>query len=451
MGQGMLWGVIGVATFLETLGCDSNFGVAEQPPATTTSVASIGMTVLRPSEDPLVALSLQVPSFGGYYCSNGDLQLVVDEEATSDAQANLQQLVQSSNVASSCYNRDIGDIRPQIRVVREKYSFAKLHSWRDTLDDDYFEMPGAQGLGIDYQLNRIELEVKAGSGSTDAAAALASAAGVPDDGFIVVERDSRLKTPCPVPSDGYDVGSCFRPVPGGVAMTPTPNGGGSPITGQGTITASGARWNSSSSIWEDGYLTCAHCAWPPLLNSNDWIAQPDVPSGAPTSRVIGVETVDPAGWTCGSYQCRYSDSAWISDTSGNIETGQIVQTLYWNGNRIRSTTNPRFYIGGSRSSVQGMQVEKVGNASGWTVGTVQNVCVDYLDGLGHKYICNDRSDNYSIAGDSGSPVFFWYWMDGVNTVDIMGVLWGGAEGNDSRYSPFQNIANDLGGLYFIGI
>lgn len=443
------FGWVALISISALLGCNDLFDQPEE--STTSRTFSINTNVLRPAEDPLLEIANQVPAFAGYYCADGDLYVNITNGASENSKETLRDLIDISNVASSCMMRSLGRRTPNIILTAARYDFLTLRSWRDTLTEEFFEIPGADGIAIDYIRNRIELTVRTDSGAATSARAFASSFGLPNDSFAVNESSKpQLRAACPTPTDGYDVYSCFRPVPGGVAMIPMPNGGPGVLTGQGTITVAGYRWITQGSYWQSGFITCAHCVPPALVNNNDWVSQPDAPGDTPNARVIGVETADPPGWTCGSLQCRYSDSAFVTHTAGGAQTGTILQTLYWNGSKIRSTTNPRFYIVGSRTAVTGMEVEKVGVASGWRTGTVTNPCADKADGQGHKYICSGVTSLYGVPGDSGSPVFHWLWDEGGgNNVQIVGVLWGGpiSNPNESWYSSWQNMKNDLGDLY----
>ena len=97
--------------------------------------------------------------------------------------------------------------------------------------------------------------------------------------------------------------------------------------------------------------------------------------------------------------------------------------------------------------VQGMQVESVGISSGWTMGSVTQICADETNGLGHKVLCTGRASYSSAQGDSGAPVFYWWWFYGGDTVELIGLNWGATGSGTGRYSPWSQVVKDLGSVY----
>lgn len=74
---------------------------------TNTSIAplSVNTSILRPSEDPLLALAAQAPTFSGYYCENGDLIVGTTSPPSDPAAEALRQSVIGTGVAFYCHNR----------------------------------------------------------------------------------------------------------------------------------------------------------------------------------------------------------------------------------------------------------------------------------------------------------------------------------------------------------
>lgn len=70
----------------------------------------------------------------------------------------------------------------------------------------------------------------------------------------------------------------------------------------------------------------------------------------------------------------------------------------------------------------GMDVDKVGEWTGWTSGEIKNTCVDrahdYGGGLTGMIICGMETDYYASGGDSGAPVFEYLFQ---NYVALLGV------------------------------
>ncbi len=352
----------GVGGFIVPSGCNYGDEYDNVIPATRVASYAIDTSIRRPSEERLLKISQKVDSFAGYYCSNGDLVIGLAAPIDQSLKDSVLQLPELVGVSTACYNRSVGLRVPQITFVAQKYNFLSLRTWRDSITHDYLEINGSHSIGIDFEMNNVILSGNATSQSQLESFALAQ--DLPPDAFTFIpETPAQLTLTCPpAPYNGTTVNNCFRPVPGGVQMQPTPNGAGTSPYGHGTITAATSLFTGG--YWQPGFVTCGHCVPPTSLMQSDWFHQSTMVGSS--DQFIGVEFKDPAGWQCGSYRCRYSDSAWVWHYQGGVDQGRIVQTLGWNSNKTVSTTHPRFNIWGSLDPVQGMQVEKVGQATGWT-------------------------------------------------------------------------------------
>jgi len=352
------------------------------------------------------------------------------------------------DTANGCYSRFAPNIgMPSVIVRQARYNFLSLRTWRDRLTESIFEEPGVNALAIDYKSNSIVISVDA-TPSVSLTGVLLSA-GLPDDAYrFETERRPTPQAPCSAGSNGPTVEGCFRPVPGGVKIFGTPAGGDPAGTCDTreccTMGVSVYRWMAEfgSPYWQMGYVTNSHCVPPMVAVYGNYIHQP---SNDP-DQFIAFEWIDPYGWVCGSYRCRYSDSAWLWSYGGEGENQRIARTQYWNGNKTIDTNTPRFIITGSRAAVQDMDMEKVGQKTGWTYGQVSAVCTDEISAAGPKMVCQDRVNYSSDGGDSGSPVFFWKWWDGPSNVDLVGIHWG-ATFSYKVYSPWSGVAADLGSMF----
>ena len=64
-----------------------------------------------------------------------------------------------------------------------------------------------------------------------------------------------------------------------------------------------------------------------------------------------------------------------------------------------------------------------------------------------RVLCNYETSFWLDGGDSGSPVFLWWWFYGVDTVELVGLLWGSDDTNHIAFvSPWPNVELDLGTL-----
>lgn len=414
---------------------------------------AIDRTIERPAEQPILELAQKIDGLAGWYCENGDLVVGMAGPVQPARDDEAIRLIEAMDVASACHNRAFPKHEPKVVIARKTYSFLQLRAWRDAIWDDYFSTDGATGLGLNYTNNLIRMKVEPGKrGSIEALAALYK---IPSDAFTIIDtKRATPQTACPNPSNGpYLYGNCFRPIPGGVEHSPT--GGG-----ECTITAATDRYLSDLGYWQSGLVTAGHCLHETGSLTGKYLYQHD---SNDASQFVGSEYVDPPFWQCHWYssnRCRYSDSTWVFAGNAAVQHGTIAQTLFPQqgapGSLYVSATHPRFYVYGSRGAVEGMQVEKVGRSSGWTTGLVTDTCSDestnesFADGNTHIYLCQGLADLHLEPGDSGSPVFYWWWFYDVDTVELIGLLWGaGDTAEDAVYSPWSNVENDIGPNLYI--
>jgi hypothetical protein len=225
-----------------------------------------------------------------------------------------------------------------------------------------------------------------------------------------------------------------------------------------------------------GFLTASHCTEGAQGGSqNTWFSQP---GGAWFwGDKIGEEKSDPylfdshADPHCETgRQCRKTDASFQRYDYGTLgfvgrivrpskrctEAGERCSTDMSSGSddiRITSLAG-----GGTPAGcvtqmpvVEGDTVDKVGRTTGWTSGTVVEICararVENDDGsdsgitLLDQVIVAATSDH----GDSGAPAFVY--DPGTNTASFAGILWGGSE-DKFIFSPVSSIALELGSMEF---
>jgi hypothetical protein len=437
--------------------------ISDDEPFETTQQYAIDRSVERPAEDDMLLLSNRVDAFAGYWCADGDLHIGLTQRASTADEATIVRLVDSMGVATACYNRDVGLRTPSIVVAKRSFNFLTLRTFRDSIVRELFSIDGVNSLGIDYQNNRLMI-------GADAAAVGAverfAASRMPREAYTVEEqRRATLHAACPFPSNGPFLDNarcpngesqcCFRPVPGGASHQPATYGGRAAVSDNGTLTLGAERFYPEHNNWYLGWVTCSHCVAPQTVMNSGYVSQ--YRANPSNMHFIGIEAVDPPGFYCNlGNRCRYSDATWVTaNIRREVSRGTIVQPLLsWTtftpppregGTKVASTSHPRFYVAGKRTPVQGMQVEKVGQASGWTTGIITATCTDYSQGDGHiRVLCNSSSTHWGQGGDSGSPVFYWWWFYGVDTVEMIGVDWGGNEIDREHLSNWANVELDLG-------
>ena len=387
--------------------------------------------VRRPAEERILALAQAVQSFAGYYCDAGNLIIQMSNASTVE-EATILALIDQDTL-DSCRVRALPNVVPQAVIGHVQTNFLTLRMWRNSVSDEILETPGARSIAIDYRENAIVVNAEAIGHSVMAKHA------VPSSSYrLLPPADLTPEVACANPSNGPTLVDCFRPVTAGVQINETSSGGG---LGFGTCTVGSAndRWMPEFGYWQSGWITASHCTSVQFANQSNWIYQNNVDN----QKRVGFEYVDPPGWTCGYYTCRNSDAAWIWADNAAAQHGTIARTLS-TGSKTIDTGYPRFYIRGYPVAVQGMQVEKIGLATGWTTGYVTNTCADEIEGS-FKLICQGRASYVSGASDSGAPVFRWRYWEGSNA-DLIGTHVGTTPGY-KVYSPISNIIVDLGSLF----
>lgn len=180
------------------------------------------------------------------------------------------------------------------------------------------------------------------------------------------------------------------------------------------------------------------------------------------NRIIGSESVDPNGYTCGVVpptECRGSDAAWIqSNLAVPYRIGFLASPVSRNTGALNiSQSEPYIRIASTGTAAAGTTVEKIGMvSSGWTSGYLTHTCVTSMiweDGFWKRVACSDKTLYHAEEGDSGGPVWLWLPFDpseGGTQASLLGIHasreW---EGNSKYFSRIDRILSDLGGTWEI--
>jgi len=151
--------------------------------------------------------------------------------------------------------------------------------------------------------------------------------------------------------------------------------------------------------------------------------------------------------------CRWSDAAEFA-YDFDVQIGYIARTMYpafgTPGSIEINHGNPRFEITSTDENLSccfNYDVNKIGQTTGWTDGTITQTCVTWFDagGLGKDLICMHVTNLHSNEGDSGAPIF--RITDGFfpSGIQIRGLLWGGPATNlnETWYSTLVGMRNDF--------
>jgi hypothetical protein len=205
------------------------------------------------------------------------------------------------------------------------------------------------------------------------------------------------------------------------------------------------------------YGTAGHCS--EFLGSNNFT---EYHQPWPYGNEVAMEYEDPPFFYNWDEQdcpikelCRWSDFLIAKYNAGvEAEVGLIARTYYAgrsSGSLVIRNWPSHFYVRGVHwgSPALGTRLEKMGQVTGWTYGWVVDACDDVKrPNDGPLMLCQDWVDAGADRGDSGAPVFRWYWNGQLygDDVTLYGVLWG-KDGGDYVFSSMSNIVMDVEGQF----
>jgi hypothetical protein len=272
--------------------------LAEAPLPTETAKATFPIYPDEPTnvQDIQVAVSQQVPGFGGLY---------VDPKEPDRLKIWLTDADSQLEPARSALSKLVGNY-PQFDVNKidpmpGRYGFLDLQDWHDGLFQEIALIPTVVSTDVQEGTNRIEIGVQdesTGNVVKEDAAAL----GIPADAL-----DVEITSP---PVETGELNNWHRPLVGGLQIhDPTSNK-------IGTLGVMARRGGVSGT---QGMLTVSHLTSNFLGPDGNAIYQED---NSPGSNIIGSEALDPTPWPgvggiCPvGIKCRFSDSAWIQLNTG---------------------------------------------------------------------------------------------------------------------------------------
>ncbi|WP_152550519.1 MULTISPECIES: hypothetical protein [Deinococcus] len=202
-----------------------------------------------------------------------------------------------------------------------------------------------------------------------------------------------------------------------------------------------------------GFLTNSHCTT--YLATADYREHFQGPQGS--MNVVGYEHTDPATFgyetsalCSGGVPCRWSDSAFVlyyswAAANSPFAIARTTNRVYSGyGSLSINTSSPQLRVFNEYGIYLGDPMEKIGQTSGWTYGTAQNVCVDALPRGAGEFVrlCQIESDMDVFGGDSGSPVFY---RTDTNNVEALGLVWGSTM-NDAQTVSYASYSSDLASI-----
>lgn len=397
-------------------------------------------------EDLFVELSKIAPSSAGFAYEGTRLVVYVADEAERGvAEAFVAKAVQQRRILPPGGGRRIEAITG--RKVR--YSYRTLAAYRSQVDNLLLGKDRElQFIDLDELRNSVTLGYSGDSGSVIARVKQALSIGQVDGELLRVERVLGART------DATPVAATPMMVPGNLTWAANPVVGGVMIY---RLLAQGAKQCTlgftAKRDGETGFVTNSHC-------TEDMYGMGGIyKTFAQPSTVIGTETVDPYGYTCGvapPTECRGSDAAFIqSNNAVPFRVGYIAKPASrGTGDLSMSSNDDHIRIAQTGTAVAGMMVEKIGSVSGWTYGGVTHTCVTAMiqeDQWFKRVACADKGLYGGQGGDSGGPV--WVWLpyspsEGGVQAGLLGIHSSSEiEGNSKYFSRIDRIMSDLGGSW----
>lgn len=374
----------------------------------------------------MLGIARELPAFGGfYYNDRGQLEVALtDESYFADAVTRIRAILPAQMASTASFVS-----RPV------QYSFMDLARYRTVLRDRVFAISGVVSIGVSESQNRVKIGVTQPAAEYEVRAVVDS---------LRIPRESVTFEYGSVGSSSHITLRMHNP-------TSTIQGGWQVATASptkvSTLGFAALRRSDASEV----FVVNSHATNVPHEYDGGWMGQPYL-TGQDT---IGQEILDPPTWTCGSDQCRHSDSALFRATK-TLDLGRIARTTVRCGLETCDTTNvtvddtyPTILIVSRRDyNIENETLDKIGRSTGWTYGAVEDTCHDYKTS-GWIKLCSDRVDYSSEDGDSGSPVFSYNGGVG-GSAELRGIHWGWWDcflcGKDGLMSDLYQIEQDLGGL-----
>jgi hypothetical protein len=199
------------------------------------------------------------------------------------------------------------------------------------------------------------------------------------------------------------------------------------------------------------FVTASHCSDRQAETEGTAYYQP-LSSVAPTP--IAFEADDPSffkGGVCSmGRKCRYSDAARALYQAGVANNGEIARTSGPNNGSLEivGTFDVTSQDHTTTEFPMGLELNKVGRATGWTQGTVVASCATvnvFASNIQlHCQTLVERSGATLVgSGDSGSNVFA---LAGANAAQLVGLVWGSSGSDTFIFSPLSGVVAELGSL-----
>jgi hypothetical protein len=380
---------------------------------TTTTSLAVAPEVEAATTTPdtqLVAAMKDVPEFGGAYVgADGALHVWLTKPTTVGAERARSAFARATTVV----------------VHRADYTFTQLKAWHDRLAG-LLGKSGVTLTDVDDRNNRLTVGIEDPAATGGRVKASLARLGIPLAAVDIV-------TATPVTPTLRDR---TRPLRGGVLTQYAATN----ATGQCTLGLPAIRGGVF------GFVTNSHCSAVRSQVDNGLYWQASREAG--NNDLVGAEMVDPpfkTGGTCPAGQrCRLSDTNFVR-TDVEVAVGRIARpalgSTNWNG-------TDTFRVTAAFDTAVGNTVQKVGQTTGRTQGTVVRTCASRtVRDTNITLLCQDLADYTAADGDSGAPVFEVTNSPSTNDVRVVGVHWGGSVIDNrfiSTFSGYRFIIPEIG-------
>lgn len=382
-------------------------------------------------DEEFADINRKVPGFAGY--------TVNSKGVTEVALVNTNDLEAATRVLIGTFGTSGFNARQTIEAKPVSYEFNQLAVWREQALRA-LNLDGVAEIDINEAENKVVIGFLREAGLRAARAKQASRGFgfIPPDALqLEVAGDVTLDVGFPTEStfkamnDGRNIHDPVVPRVGGLALrVPYGTGALCTLSFNGNLIVNG--------VSQRGFVTNSHCS--------DNMFDPDVLDNVyrqPYDGVlIGREILDPEPFRYGDctytalnpkYSCRRRDATFIKYLSTVTSRRQIAEA-----NSVFDITK----LSGVRrveKTFIGKPAFKSGAKTGRTIGSVVATCVGRRTSEPNTwFLCQDKADYGRAGGDSGSPVY------NESPSILLGIHWGADENGVAFFSPFINIARDLG-------
>ncbi|WP_309671413.1 hypothetical protein [Gemmatimonas sp.] len=418
---------VAVLASLATGACADTVDQPAEPQARNSRVEAVTSSKMRPAEAMLFAMEQETPGFGGFYLDqDGTAHVFVKDAARGGtAQFGMQRRFSSGELPLPA-----GQRLQRVNVRAGQFSISELAAWRDLLFDAISnnELPSAVKLDLNEQTNRVKLVVESGVFRADANKLIGRLA-IPS-GAVTVEVGTR-------PTDARSLANArqvldqWRPMLGGVGI--------SWHLANGTVRAgctSGFTMRKGSGF---RIVTASHCS------SSEWSVDASLIKNSPQTNLVGTESEDPSGYSCGLRTCRGSDAAAFTPPSGvALDVGYIARMRGF-GQLYEDSTASYWIVSDveTNNMYVGQVVYRQGATTGLVQGNISDTCDDYFNSWNRTRTCQTDAILLTNQGDSGGPIF-WVNGQGANYVTLAGIASAVGGSGNLIFSAYQRVATDLG-------